>query len=465
MTDIRDRFLSQNTVAVRQASPSDYSSADQLITSLRDLGRLLGWGTSAAGTFGNVIPAGSKVLVKPNFVLHENNGRWTYDAVITHPMFVQSVVSELLQTQAATITVGDSPVQNCDFPHLLRRTKLDAWSKDLMSREPRFTGIRDFRRTVATLKGGIRRAREDVVDLSRYTLFDIGSDSLLEPITTSEPRFRITGYDPKFLAQSHLPGRHQYLIAKDVLEADVVLNLPKLKMHKKAGVTNALKNFVGINGNKEYLPHHRIGGSTDAGDCYPGKNRLKEALESLYDFQNRSITGSRAQLVAPVLRPLSKLLSVAGDETGIEGAWSGNDTVWRMSLDLNRILMYGRADGSMSETPQRTVIHVCDAIIAGQGSGPLAPEPFNLGFILAGDNAAAMDWVGAHFLGMNPKEVPIIRGAFDPFRWPLTQFPPTSIAIRYGDEIFSVGGFFSGRSLPRARSVPPGWSSAVQRPA
>jgi hypothetical protein len=35
------------------------------------------------------------------------------------------------------------------------------------------------------------------------------------------------------------------LIAKDVLEADIIINLPKLKMHKKAGVTNALKNFVG----------------------------------------------------------------------------------------------------------------------------------------------------------------------------------------------------------------------------
>jgi len=34
-----------------------------------------------------------------------------------------------------------------------------------------------------------------------------------------------------------------------------------LKLHRKAGITCALKNLIGINGNKEYLPHHRLGGS------------------------------------------------------------------------------------------------------------------------------------------------------------------------------------------------------------
>jgi hypothetical protein len=220
---------------------------------------------------------------------------------------------------------------------------------------------------------------------------------------------------------------------------------------------------VGINGNKEYLPHHRIGGSSDSGDCYPGKSRVKELLETLYDYQNGSLTGGRSRVVAPVLRPLSKYLSLAGDETGIEGAWSGNDTVWRMSLDLNRILMYGRPDGSMTDTPQRTVLHICDAIVAGQGNGPLAPEPFDLGMIIAGENAAAIDYVGARLLGMNPDEIPIIRGAFDRFRWPLAGFAPREISIRSQGEAFPIETFFSGRTLPKAKHVPPGWSDVVQR--
>src|SRR5438874_3186468 len=138
-----NRFLFQKMVAVLPASPSAYASPDQLIPQLRAIGKEFGWLAEPKGAFGNMVPAGAKVLVKPNFVLHENNGPWSYDAVITHPSFVQSVVSELQLTDAAKISVGDSPVQNCDFTHLLRRTKLDIWSHELMTREPRFTGIRD----------------------------------------------------------------------------------------------------------------------------------------------------------------------------------------------------------------------------------------------------------------------------------------------------------------------------------
>jgi len=456
------RFLSEHNVAIQQTGTVQYGSPDELIPRLREFGHEFGWGNEK-NAFRNIVPANARVLVKPNLVLHENNGPWPFDAVITHPSFVQAVVSELLKTEAGAVSVGDSPIQSCDFEHLMRRTKLNAWSDELKAKEPRFKGIHDFRRTVATVKHGIRRATEDMVERERYALFDLGKDSLLEPITTGEPRFRITGYDPRFLAETHQRGRHQYLITKEVLEADVVISLPKLKMHKKAGVTNALKNFVGINGNKEYLPHHRIGGSTDSGDCYPGKSRVKEMLETLYDYQNGSLTGGRSRVVAPVLRPLSKYLSLAGDETGIEGAWSGNDTVWRMSLDLNRILMYGRPDGSMADEPQRTVLHICDAIVAGQGNGPLAPEPFELGMILAGENAAAIDYAGAHLLRMNPENIPIIHGAFDTFRWPLTRFEPKAISVRHEGKTLPLEVFFSGRSLPQPRHVPPGWSNVVQR--
>ena len=75
------------------------------------------------------------------------------------------------------------------------------------------------------------------------------------------------------------------LVPLAVLEADVIVNLPKLKTHKKAGVTCALKNLIGINGNKEYLPHHRIGGHNLGGDCYPGGSDLKRALGFVHDRQ------------------------------------------------------------------------------------------------------------------------------------------------------------------------------------
>ena len=48
--------------------------------------------------------------------------------------------------------------------------------------------------------------------------------------------------------------------------ADVVINLPKLKTHKKTGVTISLKNMVGINGYRNCLPHHTIGTPDASGD-------------------------------------------------------------------------------------------------------------------------------------------------------------------------------------------------------
>jgi uncharacterized protein (DUF362 family) len=455
-------FLSQSIAAVQEAGLSAYDNADELKRALRLLSQPLGWGNPDAGAFANVIPSGARVLVKPNLVLHENHGPWSFDAVITHPSLIRATVSELLRTGLSEVHVGDAPIQSCNFGHLLHRTGLDSWATCLAAEEPRFTGIRDFRRTTATFERGIRVAEENRIDLRNYALFDLGRDSLLEPVTTAEPRFRVTCYDPKFLASTHSPGRHQYLVTKDVLEADVVVNLPKLKMHKKAGITNALKNLVGINGNKEYLPHHRVGGSKDSGDCYPGKSRLKEAIERLYDFQNTSPDGFRAKLVAPVLRPLVKLLSIAGDETGIEGSWSGNDTVWRMSLDLNRILLYGRPDGTMSGVPQRRVLHISDGIMAGQGNGPLAPEPFNLNILLASENPAALDFAGAYFLGLDPTKIPIVTGAFHQFRWPLAQFSTDQVVVKVNGRTQTVADGAKALKLPAPQHVPVGWVSVAR---
>jgi len=118
-----------------------------------------------------------------------------------------------------------------------------------------------------------------------------------------------------------------------------------------------------------------------------------------------------------------------GDRVGVEGSWPGNDTIWRTCLDLNRILLYGRTDASLSDSVQRRVIHLVDAVVAGQGDGPLAPQPLKIGFLLAGENAAAVDWVGAQLLGYEASKIPIAREAFGEFKWPLTSFDHESVRL------------------------------------
>jgi uncharacterized protein (DUF362 family) len=438
--------------------PHEAGGETTITDAINRLSADLNW-SDARGPFGRVIPPNARVLVKPNFVLHANQGRWGMDPMITHHSVVQATVLGALKADPAAVLVGDAPIQTCDFASLLRVGELDEWSRDLMKSDSRFKGVNDFRRTTSAYQDGVLIAVENVLPQEEFVLFDLGTESLLEPITTPDEAFRVTCYNPRLMAQTHAPGKHQYLVARDVIEADVVINLPKLKTHKKAGITCALKNLIGINGNKEYLPHHRIGGTNLGGDCYPGENKFKRLVEYAMDHQNLAASTLARRAWSDVANQLNRALRIMGDDLGIEGSWAGNDTIWRTGLDLNRILLYGRVDGSLAPTPQRRVINVADGIIAGQGDGPLAPEPLPLGILLGGANAAAVDWVGARLLGYDPTKVSIVREAFQQFRWPIADFSPAEILLA-GDWTAEQ---LNEKQRANAYAVkrPIGWQSAI----
>ena len=451
------------TLALVEVPPDAYrdESGETMSRAVEQLGSYLGWARDGRGAFGELIPPGARVLVKPNFVLDHNQSDGGMDPMITHQTVVKAVVDAALQTEAAEVTVGDAPIQTCDFAKLLEVTGLGTWSEAQKKADARFQGVKDFRRTTAQYVNGVRVAEENKLPEDHFVLFDLSSESLLEPITDEKDDFRVTCYDPRLMAKTHGKGRHRYLVARDVLDADVVINLPKLKTHKKAGITCALKNLIGINGNKEYLPHHRIGGADLGGDCYPGKSRVKSMLEYAADQQNLTDSGTMGRVWGGVATQLNRVLHLMGDNVGIEGSWSGNDTIWRTGLDLNRILIYGEADGSMAESARRRVVHLTDAIVAGQGDGPLSPQPLPLGLLFAGNNAACVDWFGALLLGYDPQLLPIVREAFGSFRWPIATAKP--------EEITLLGEWGTGQTDRVMKELPPvvhpfGWRDASADP-
>ena len=464
--DPRAAMLRDARVALASLPRPAYDGQDDRIAqSLVEIATPLGWPERGRGPFGAVIRRGARVLVKPNLVLHENEGPWGMEPLVTHISVIRAVVEAALLADPAAVTVGDAPLQGCDFDRLLRVTGLGEWAQVQQRADPRFKGVIDFRRTICTFSSGVRQASEGVRPEDHFVLYDLGGASLLEPITDNRGSFRVTCYDPRLLAKTHRPGRHRYLIAKDVIEADVVINLPKLKTHKKAGITCALKNLVGINGNKEYLPHHRVGGSGAGGDCYPDRDAVKRLMEYAADRENMASSLGVAHVWHGIGRQLDRVSRrLLNDLVGIEGSWSGNDTVWRMCLDLNRILLYGRRDGTLADQVQRTVIHVADAIVAGQGDGPLSPQPLPLGLLFAAPNAAAMDWIGAHLLGYDPARVPIVREAFTDFRWPLTAFPAGEVEVFSGGQTAEDNwlGNVEARHPPVLHPV--GWRDAALMP-
>ena len=79
----------------------------------------------------------------------------------------------------------------------------------------------------------------------------------------------------------HNEKEHKYVLNKIVLEADVIINIPKPKCHRLAGMTAALKNMVGVIYDKNSLPHRKIGSVEEGGDAYKKKNIFKHYMEVL----------------------------------------------------------------------------------------------------------------------------------------------------------------------------------------
>lgn len=389
------------------------------------------FGSTFLGRF--QLKPGSSILIKPNWVLHENLGGYGTESLVTHPLFILAVLKEVFKSRPSKVVIGDAPLQSCDFNAVVSHSLRDQIHD--MATCP--VEIIDFRRTVMNDEGLAAGQHTDIRERGRYILFDFGVESLLEEVSSPSNRFRITCYDPDILAKHHGVGRHRYLLCKEPFEADVIINLPKLKTHKKSGITAALKNIVGINGNKEYLPHHRFGGSRNGGDCYNGFVPLKLFAEYCLDKANRYIGTSDYRRWKSLSERLLEVQKHFGNAE-VEGAWFGNDTVWRMTLDLNRLLLYGRMDGSISDMIQRKVYTITDAIVAGEGEGPLAPEPNHLGLVTVADNSACADFLHTALMGFDFRRIPLVREAFKAFRYPIASCNPSECRVRYNSLTYTV---------------------------
>ncbi len=135
------------------------------------------------GGMGAFVRPGQKVLIKPNMLSGKSPDR----AVTTHPEVVRAVV-RLAREAGGIVSVGDSP------------------------------GVGSPRQVAA--RCGILSVIEET-----GATFAPFSDSI---------RVRPAG-----------SAFHELEIAQDIVDADVVINLPKLKTHQMMGLTCAVKNLFG----------------------------------------------------------------------------------------------------------------------------------------------------------------------------------------------------------------------------
>lgn len=461
--------------------------------------RLAGLDDAGAGTprwnpLGGWVKPGDRVLVKPNWVLdrHEREGelgiQTAFDALVTHTSVLRGLV-DLVQVALegrGQIVVADAPLQACDFSALRRRAGIDGLVESYRNARAWKGGppavvpvVRDMRletasRTVRArgLPQVLTKSRSDAS--GAHAIVDLGPRSLLEPISAESDRFRVTCYDPRPMSEAHGPGVHRYCVGREVLDADVVINVPKLKTHRKAGLTAALKNLIGINGHKSFLPHHRRGSLADGGDEFLSADLVKDLRSRVLDIVNsdgRSSILRRGAAVAGLgLAALDRAVRPDGTESG---SWYGNDTLWRTCIDLNRILLWARADGSFappSEGPVRRVLHLVDGVVAGEGDGPLEPEPKPAGLLLFGRSAAYVDLAAALVMGLRWTTVSTLVGAFEPeMELPVVGGAPTDLELRTASASWRESAarcVRDGRPLPGhlAFAPPPGWEGVLDAP-
>ena len=204
-----------------------------------------------------------------------------------------------------------------------------------------------------------------------------------------------------------------------------------MKTHKKTGATLSLKNIVGANGHRNCLPHHTLGTPSEGGDEFSTSN-----LQS--KVQGRMIVGFKRCLTAMggCGGPLSRLLlkvgkSFFGDTSRVvrSGNWYGNDTAWRMVLDLNKCLFHFAGDGKLRAKPLRYMALV-DGIIAGEGDGPVVVDAKPCGVVVAGFNPVVVDTVCATLMGFDCTKSCMLREAWKIEDYPLVDYCPSDIVCK-----------------------------------
>lgn len=389
---------------------------------------------------GDLVRPGAVIVLKPNFIRHWNaleSDEASVESVITHGSVLRTMVDYALLAAGPTgrVVIAEAPQQDCDFDRIRTLAGLDELSAYVESLG-RTLEIIDLRREAVVFDDGIIAERKQLPgDPMGYRAVDLGRHSFFEGSGLDPIRFRGADYDPGPTSEHHRDGRNEYLLSETVLSSDLIVNLPKLKTHKKTGVTLALKNLVGINGDKNWLPHHSLGATRDGGDEFPAARMIDKLRSRATEIARPLLARGLGTRFFRAVRRVES--ATRGDAFIRAGNWHGNRTTWRMCCDLNRCLYYSdpkysdprrsaRHLGNANDSPdnpaetherldldgaqnRRTVLTVLDGIVAGEGAGPLAPRDVPLGVIVAGTDPLAVDLVAVRLMGFNEQLIPKLR--------------------------------------------------------
>jgi uncharacterized protein (DUF362 family) len=446
-------------IAYAEAPPFEpenpvYEAVESLFRSLGlDRGR---GGAPEWNPLGDVISPGDRVIVKPNFVssknLNEKIAGERLEASSTHGSLLRPILDYALKAAGARgkVTVVDTPVEGCELEKVIRPLGVTALLDHMRARHSNlsFVDMRYFRVAPVMALDDVRRFGRSFNlgllvrtrlpgDPLGYRTVDVGERSFLDGRRATKAQLCFHRSHRHTPAPHHTRGRHEYGIPNTVLDADVVINVPKMKTHKKTGVTLSLKSVIGLSSEKYWLPHFTGGDPSVGGDEYDRPPRLGERVENR--LSRLPLPGDHSLIArAPRVGRPPKI---------IDGSWEGNDTLWRTILDLNLILFYATREGRLATEPQRRYLTIVDGIVGGEGEGPLGATPVPSGLLVGGFDPALVDHEAVRCMGLSPDRIPQITRAIEARILPTTELGPRSGAPM-------VDGSYPERRFKPPRSWP-----------
>ena len=87
------------------------------------------YGTNAWNPLGRIIKPGDTVLLKPNWVMHENPEEQYHDmeCLVTHPSLIRPMIDYVVIALKGTgrVILGDAPMAQCHFDELMQKVHYD----------------------------------------------------------------------------------------------------------------------------------------------------------------------------------------------------------------------------------------------------------------------------------------------------------------------------------------------------
>jgi len=450
------------------------SDSNPVYSGVRELLRALGYDRERYGSadwspLSDLVRRGGRVVIKPNFVRHYNESpKGSLETVVTHVSVLRPLVDYALKAVGTegSVIIADAPQYDCELETLLERNHLPElldWYRAALGVE---VGWRDLRVEFGRHEHGIQTEKRALAgDPEGYEAVDLGEASEFADMPTKALELlRGADYDEQVTIRHHTRGHNEYLVSRTILGADLVVNVPKIKTHKKAGVTLSMKNLIGINGDKNWLPHYRAGFDSGGGDEFP----RPDAYSRVRHFGAEI---ARSMLKRGIGAALFKRLRAAENASGLgararNGNWHGNDTIWRTCLDLNKILYHGDARGALG-TPARRVLNVYDGIVAGEGDGPMGPDARALGLLAAGEDGGSVDVALTWIMGFDWRRIPVLAQAARELagRVRITEFrgDPESLEVRWIDPQGERVLRLSEIDLNLHFAAHPGWRGRIER--